>query len=78
MLTNIQLGDVPPTTDRALYVKAAIAAFQSILSNSALIQQLQQEDEVAIANNEDFDPWQNRAADLALECTDSLMRRLIG
>ncbi|BAS57216.1 hypothetical protein NIES2135_34290 [Leptolyngbya boryana NIES-2135] len=76
-IPKVQFSEIPDGIDPELYKEVAIAAFQGLLSNSGLIQSMQAEDFHAIAKYQDFDPWQNRIAYLALECTDSYLRRLV-
>ncbi|MBW4441889.1 MAG: hypothetical protein KME10_11760 [Plectolyngbya sp. WJT66-NPBG17] len=74
---RIHLGDVPEGTDSELYKQTAIAALQGLLANPYVLQQMQAEDDISIKKDEWFDPWQNRIGDMALECADCFLRRLV-
>ncbi|MBN8563444.1 MAG: hypothetical protein J0L70_23180 [Leptolyngbya sp. UWPOB_LEPTO1] len=76
-IPKVQFSEIPDGIDPELYKEVAIAAFQGLLSNSAVVQAMQAEDFHAIAKYQDFNPWQNRIADLALECTDCYLHRLV-
>lgn len=56
-----------------LYSRVAIEAFKALLSNSALIQKMQAEEQASIEAGEDFIPVPCQIADLALEHTEAFL-----